>query len=111
MDDTSEYDDLAWQAQVLLTHKRRRRYRSIIIFGTVCVGLLFCLIVVIYLVYAPSGQARSADGLQWFILPLMLLSQLALYIIWRCPACDETLRRGDPQFCPGCGAQLRFPRS
>jgi rubrerythrin len=39
--------------------------------------------------------------------PLAVLLLLGLYIIWRCPACDETLGRDDPQFCPGCGVQLR----
>lgn len=67
---------------------------------------------ILYLEYISSEQFRSAPVVGWFYLALMLvtvLPQLALYSLMRCPNCRRWLGRGDPQFCPSCGVQLRFP--
>ena len=41
-------------------------------------------------------------------LGLFLAAIVFTYFNWRCPACGLFLgRNGSPQFCPGCGQQLR----
>lgn len=103
-------DDLLWQAEVLLEHRRQRKIHWIItvalVFVLLAMGLTPPLLLVLAEIDLFGEIGRS--GVIFCFLPLLIPLLLANYAVWRCPACDRFLGRGDPQFCPHCGVQLQF---
>ncbi|HEY0603208.1 MAG TPA: zinc ribbon domain-containing protein [Herpetosiphonaceae bacterium] len=106
----NEENNSLWQAQVLLEHQRRRKFHAIttlaMLFVILVMGITPLLLSVLFEIEIFEEIGRN--GLVLCFLPLLVPIILASIIVWRCPACDALLGRGDPQFCPHCGAQLRF---
>lgn len=105
-----ESDDLLWQAQVLLEHQRRRKLHAIVTIVKLCVGLVMMLtpVLLMTLLRIEILDEIGREGLICCFIPLLLPLTLVSSFVWRCPACGDMLGRGDPQFCPSCGAQLQF---
>jgi hypothetical protein len=94
---------------MLLEHQEQRKLYRLFLVGTVCVGI--AAIVCLCFIGAElnnRGKIEQAWAL-CLLLPLLLPFVVIGSFVWRCPACETSLGRGDPQFCPHCGVQLRFP--
>lgn len=101
-------DDLAWRAQILLEHQEQRKLYRLLFLGMACVvvaAIMFLLFIGVEL------DNRGKIEQEWalcVLLPVLLPFVVIGSFVWRCPACDGSLGRGDPKFCPKCGAQLQF---
>jgi hypothetical protein len=57
--------------------------------------------------FAGSQPSTQALGLLAALaIGAMVLGRLGIYLLLRCPSCDQSMRRVRAQNCPGCGSRL-----